>query len=292
MMNETLLIAFASWEDRFRIGFDRNLKNGRVNSALIFYFDAYAERSSKNTDVIKKICMKEDILLQLVELNIDEPAKNWRRVLDSIESKMEHCQKILIDISTMPRDIIWYILWLIEQKSISASYVYYSPIKYGQWLSRDPQSPRFVYKLSGIALPSAKTALLITTGFDLQRVKRLINWFEPKKLIIGIQSATQFERNKAAMAEYRKMLEKESDCSIFELDAFDENRGMIAIEQQLQNIEPHYNIIMSSLGPKLTAITLYKIKKQRTNIGLVYTPSRQYNRNYSHGIGHRYHGAV
>ena len=94
------------------------------------------------------------------------------------------------------------------------------------------------------------------------------------------------------MIEYRKMLEKESDCSIFELDAFDEDRGMAAIERQIQNIGSSYNIIMSSLGPKLTAITLYKIKREREEIGLVYTPSRQYNKNYSHGIGRSYYGTV
>lgn len=292
MTDETLLISFASWEDRFRIGFGHNLKNGRVSSALIFYFDVYAERSSRNMSVVEAICMKKGITLLSEKLNIDEPARNWSKVLNLIEYNMKNFQKILIDISTMPRDIIWYILWIIEQNSISASYVYYSPKKYGQWLSRDPQSPRLVYKLSGTALPSARTALLITTGFDLQRVKRLINWFEPKKLMIGIQSATQFERNKAAIIEYRRMLEKESDCSIFELDAFGEDRGISAIEQQLQNIGSSYNIIMSSLGPKLTAITLYQIRRKRKEIGLVYPPSKQYNKNYSHGIGHRYHGFV
>lgn len=292
MTNETLLIAFASWEDRFKAGFACNLKNYRVNRSLVFSFDEYAERSNRNMDAIKAICMKEDVVCLPMKLNIDTPAKNWRKVLDSIDSNIDNCQKILLDISTMPRDIIWYILWLIEQKSMPTSYVYYSPQRYGRWLSRDPQSPRLVYKLSGTALPSAKTALLITTGYDLQRVKRLINWFEPKKLMIGVQAATQFERNREAMIKYRQMLQKESDCSIFELDAFSEDRGMDAIERQLQSIESSYNIIMSSLGPKLTAITLYKIRKKRKEIGLVYTPSKQYNKNYSHGIGHRYYGAV
>ena len=292
MMNETLLIAFASWEDRFRIGFGCSSKDYRIDRALVFYFDAYAERSSRNMSAINAICVKKDIIYLPVEMNIDEPAKNWHNVLDSINSNIENCQKILIDISTMPRDIIWYILWLAEQKSIPIFYIYYSPKKYGRWLSRDPQSPRLVYKLSGTALPSAKTALLITTGFDLQRVKRLINWFEPKKLMIGIQAATRFERNRAAMTEYRQMLQKESDCNIFELDAFSVDRGMAVIERQLQNIGSSYNIIMSSLGPKLTAITLYKIWRRRKEIGLVYTPSKQYNKNYSHGIGRGYYGAV
>ena len=185
----------------------------------------------------------------------------------------------------MPREIIWYMLWMIEQNNVIARYVYHSPREYGDdWLSRDPRAPRLVYKLSGIASPSAKTVLIVTAGYDLQRVKRLLNWYEPNKSMIGVQSESKFRRNDEAMAEYN-ILEKEYDCEIFELDAFSDDFGMEVIKEKLEGIDPSYNIIMGSLGPKLTAITLYKIQRQKQEIGLVYAPSNQFNENYSTGIG-------
>ena len=289
------LIAFASWEDRFRIGFRRNLEKIGVRKALVFYFrnPNYADRTQTNRQKVKEACKSKNIEYISVELNIDNPAYNWRIVLDSIEKFIEDCQSISIDISTMPREIIWYVLWLVEQSPIVARYIYHSPEDYGDdWLSRDPRAPRLVYKLSGIALPSAKTALLVTVGFDLQRVKRLINWYEPNKLMIGIQVASQFKRNESTMMEYREILKKEYDCKIFELDAFAKDQGMTAIKKELEALDSSHNIIMSSLGPKLTAITLYQLQRQNEKIGLVYAPSNQYNPDYSIGIGRCFEGTI
>lgn len=293
MKNSDSLITFASWEDRFRIGFKRNLKKAGVRKALVFYFDSYADRTQVNRQKVAKVCEAECIEYMEEKLDIDKPADNWRIVLDSIEEFISDCQSILIDISTMPREIIWYILWLVGQSPIDTRYIYHSPQDYASdWLSQDPRAPRLVYKLSGIALPSAKTALLVTVGFDLQRVKRLINWYEPNKLMIGIQITSLFERNDPTMMEYRKTLEKEYDCEIFELDAFAKDRGMTAIQGVLEQLDSSYNIIMSSLGPKLTAITLYQLQRQNDRIGLVYAPSNQYNPDYSIGIGRCFEGTV
>ena len=285
MKNSDLLITFASWEDRFRIGFDCNLEKAGIRKALVFYFVSYADRTRANRQVVDEICREKNIEYISIELDIDRPAENWRTLLNSIKNITAHSQGVLIDISTMPREIIWYVFWMVEQKSIAARYVYYKPREYGNdWLSRDPRAPRFVYKLSGIVLPAAQTVLLVTVGYDLQRVKRLLDWYEPNKSMIGIQSESPFQRNEEVMAEYR-ILKKEYDCDIFELDAFAGDFGMAIIKEKLESIDSSSNIIMGSLGPKLTAITLYKIQRQKKKIGLVYAPSNQFNQAYSSGIG-------
>ena len=289
MKNSDLLITFASWEDRFSIGFDRNLEKIGVRRALVFYFSSYADRTQKNRKRVIKVCKEKSIKYIPVELDIDKPADNWRTVLNSIEKVIASCQGILIDISTMPREIIWYVLWRVEQSPAKIRYVYHRPDSYeGDWLSRDPRSPRLVYKLSGIAEPSYKTALLVTVGFDAPRAERLISWYEPAKLMIGVQGTSYFPRNEEEMAIYHEKIDeynKNHDCKIFELDAFAEDRGMAAVQEVLEPLGSSYNIIMSSLGPKLTAITLYKLQRQREEIGLVYAPSNQFNENYSTGIG-------
>lgn len=211
--------------------------------------------------------------------------------IDDLDSRYRY---VLVDISTMPREIIWYVLWKLDECYVNeANYVYHCPYDYNEgWLSRDPLPPRFVYKLSGIALPSLRTALLVTVGFDLQRVTRLIGWFEPSKLIVGVQADSAFSRNKIAMAKYHDMFKGEYDqdhCSVFELDAYSEDRGMASMERQLDELNGKYNIIMASLGPRITAISLYEIWRKNNSLGIAYTPSNQYS-NYSKGIGESYSG--
>ena len=297
MKRDSLLISFASWEDRFRLGFNRNLKTGGVGKALIFYFESYATRTHENLGTIEKTCKDNGTTYTPLELQADDPADNWRKIIDTIEGIIQNDQEVLIDISTMPREVIWYVLWLLEQKSITTRYVYHSPRAYGDdWLSREPRTPRLVYKLSGEALPAAKTALLATVGFDLQRVKRLISWCEPARIMIGVQVESQFRRNNETMGDYRETLQKEYDkeydCDIFELDAYAEDRGMKAIQEALERLDSSYNVIMSSLGPKLTAVTLFKLQRQRPERGLVYAPSNQFNENYSSGIGQCFEGVL
>lgn len=296
MKNNDLLIIFASWEDRFRIGFDRDLTKARIQRALVFFFGSYADRTQENRQAVEEVCREKGIEYIPAELDIDQPANNWIKALESIEKEIAECQDILIDISTMPREIIWYVFWMVEQSQRLARYVYHKPQKYGdEWLSRDPRAPRFVYKLSGIAMPSAKTALLVTVGFDPPRADRLVSCYEPSKLLIGIQSSSSFKRNDEVMAGYYEKEEKykkEYDCSIFELDAYADDRGMAAIQEVLRPLGTSYNILTSSLGPKLTAISLYKIKMQDEKVGLVYAPANQFNPNYSSGIGDCFEGEI
>ena len=47
MTTSDLLITFASWEDRFRIGFDYNLEKVGFRKALVFYFGSYADAPKK-----------------------------------------------------------------------------------------------------------------------------------------------------------------------------------------------------------------------------------------------------
>ena len=291
------MITFASWEDRFKLGFQRDLRNDRAQKVLLFHFASYEKWTEKNRDAVRRVCEEKEIEYISKCLDVNNPAENWRIVLGSVESAIQDQKGVLVDISTMPREIIWYVLWQIEQNPIAGRYVYYSPENYGNdWLSRNPQSPRLVYKLSGLASPSAKTALLVTVGFDLQRVKRLINWYEPAKLLIGIQSESQFERNNTTMPDFRNTLEKEYkkeyDCETFELDAFAEDRGMRAIQEKLKQLDTSYNVIMSSLGPKLTAITLYRLQRENEERGLVYAPSNEFSQTYSSGIGRCFEGTL
>ena len=291
-MGNNLLITFASWEDRFRLGTDRNLKKFETQKTLVFYFNSYSERTEENRNTVEEICKGKDIEYVSKRLDVNKPAENWSSLLESVDDAIQDKERVLVDISTMPREIIWYVLWQIEQSSATRRYIYYSPESYGHdWLSRDPQPPRLVYKLSGIASPAAKTALLVAVGFDWQRVKRLINWYEPAKLMIGLQSKSQFEQNNTKKEEYRDILEKENDgCEIFDLDAFAEDRGMGTIQEKLDKVDSSYNVIMSSLGPKLTAISLYKLQRQRQERGLVYAPSNQFSHEYSSGIGECFEG--
>jgi len=57
------------------------------------------------------------------------------------------------------------------------------------WLSRDPGKPRFVFKMSGLTKLGQPTALVILTGFDVQRTEQLIRFFEQPSLLWDFRPA-------------------------------------------------------------------------------------------------------
>ena len=87
----------------------------------------------------------------------------------------------------MPRDVIWQTLWLLKRCSSEIRVVYHRPKGYGDWLSRDPRRPRLVFKMSGISAIGKRTALVITAGYDFDRVRHLIDFYEPAFVCLALQ---------------------------------------------------------------------------------------------------------
>lgn len=287
-----LLISFASWEDRFTLGFEHNVENSAFRSALVFYFRGYSIRTNSNRKKVAKICDQKGISCALIDLNGEDPVDTWRTVRQHISKAVSEYEGILVDISTMPRDIIWYVLSLVDSSQVAAArYVYYEPEGYGKWLSQNPRSPRLVFKLSGLASPISKVTLVVTVGFDLPRVTRLIDWCEPNRIIIGCQVGTRFPANEAFMDKYRE-LGRQYPCTFFDLDAHAEDSGLSSIREALVDVGEDDYVLLSSLGPKITAVSLYKIRRENERYGLVYAPSSEFSSDYSFGIGRSFGGNI
>lgn len=294
MTRDGIVVVFAGWEERFLKGLERDLEDQRLGTVIMYWYDEYGKRTAENRKAIEDLCKDRGVRLVPTHLRVSDPSCTWKMVTESVGDSARQCGYVLVDTSTMPREIIWYVLWRLDDCfDGEARYVYHSPAEYADgWLSRDPRPPRFVYKLSGIALPSLKTALLVTVGFDPQRVARLIRWFEPSMLLVGVQEDSKYPRNSSEMEDYRDKFRGEygrNHCTVFELDAYSEDRGMSNMLEQLNRLGDAYNTILASLGPRLSAISSYRIKRQSESIGLVYAPSSQYS-DYSSGIGQSYSG--
>ena len=141
-------------------------------------------------------------------------------------------------------------------------------------------------------MPGARTALLVTAGFDYGRVRRLVGWYEPAKLLIGVQVPSLQSDNDIPENVFKDYFRAECDVEIFEVDAFADDRGRDTISKEIGKIDKSFNILISSLGPKVTAISVYGIQRSRPEIGLVYAPSNEFNESYSSGIGESYKGVL
>ena len=186
----------------------------------------------------------------------------------------------------MPREVLWTVLNLLASSVTSLQYVYHRPEKYNEdWLTRDPGKPRLVPKLGGVARLGIPNKLLVLTGYDADRVKQLIAFFEPVSVLVGLQAGSQFDNQARNVQRCKETLKDEARVEYFEVDAYSEGHGYEAIKEAVKSHLGTANIIMSSLGPKPSAVALYRLHKEHEQTALAYAPSNEVNPDYSRGIG-------
>lgn len=279
-----VLVLFASWEERCRLGFDVDLSEFEADELVVFFFRQYASVTEDSRRYMDRECEARKVRKDFICVDLEDVAGTWHQVVGRMR-RVDPTHRVLLDVTTMPREIVWYCMWALDAPRERVRCVYHSPHRYGpDWLSRNPMRPRLVYKLSGLSVPDRKTALLLTVGFDPQRVQRVIDWLEPEVLLVGTQSASDFERNDSAMDEYRADLAKRRGCLFFDLDVYTGDHGLSAVAEALDEVVDSHNVVMTSLGPKISAVTLYRLKCTRESVGLIYTPASEYNLAYSKGI--------
>lgn len=277
------LISVASWEERFLLGFER-LNEKPFDQVIMFYYKEYMDRTASNRARIQAICKGENI--SLVPLSFADQQESWKTIYTTLQAVNPSSSKFTVDLTTMPRETIWAVFDLVENLGGKADYVYHRPERYhDKWLSRDPGKPRLAYKLAGLSQFGLPTKLLILTGYDADRVKQLMAFFEPNETLLGIQIGEQFDNRHLNEEKHKDEFNKRAGVVYFDVDAYSEDHGQTIIREI---ILPHVglsNLVMSSLGPKLTAVALYKLHKEFPETALAYAPSNEFNPNYSKGIG-------
>jgi hypothetical protein len=296
MKIDVLLIA-ASWEDRFILGLQKNIQKYEPSTVIMIQYNPNLNWKKTNIQKARQL-----LGVNLIEIKIDStrPSDNWR-LLNSTFA--EHCvsKHVLIDISTMTRETIWNCFYYCKQFKCKTDYIYYSPEYYSsEWISRDPGKPRLLYKMSGISKLGIPSLLIITGGFDIQRLDSLIYHFEPKKTLLFFQKGDDL-RNKENVTSSKIFLSQKYKVDMpFEYDPYDIDGAYNVIFTLLNEkktsaglpLLDNYNIILNSLGVKTSAVILFKIWLKFPQVALSYIPSKEYNKDYSSGIGKDYTGQL
>ena len=130
------------------------------------------------------------------------------------------------------------------------------------------------------------TMLLIVTGFDWERTAQLIRTFDPAVVRLVMQKGLQFgnaKRNRKAHEDY--FGGRRGDLEKVDVDAYEGDHGFETVRTIVAEYSRRYNVLMASLGPKPSAVALYRVQRLFPATALVYSPSNEYSRDYSRGIG-------
>jgi len=198
--------------------------------------------------------------------------EKWH-MLDNFTKSINPDSNIYIDITTMPRSIIWTLIFFLRQKHKKITAIYHRAKDYCKdWISKDPGIPQLLFKHSGIIDFEKRTTLFVLAGYDEERVIQLINFYEPYKVIIG-------ECNPRKDFKYGQ-----TDIEKIDIDQYHSSWGYDNIECKIKSILEESNLIVASLGPKTGAISVYQCFMNHPEIALSYVPCKEFNECYSNGL--------
>lgn len=288
---KNVYIIYPSWEERSYLGFQKYLTHNSVD--IVYIIEKENSINLENTqcclEKIKTLCSNNRIEVITVLVNNSEK-EIYERIIHLVES-IDSQSKIFLDITTMSRNVIWTLLFSIKQRYKSIEIIYNLPECYcDDWISKEPSTPSLLFKHSGIIDLDLKNCLAIITGFDTDRTKQLVKFYDPQKIVLLIQSSNQFDNNKRNNSKDHLNVCLElgynpNNVEINLINAYEDDLGRKAIESIALKYKEEYNLIFASLGPKLSAISLYEVFLNNSEIALSYVPSKKYNPNYCRGLG-------
>lgn len=286
MPNNEILVTVASWEPRFWLGFQKVTTTHIPREVFMYFYSEYSQLSEPNREKVRKFCGERQVRLHEDMLSFSAPTESWRTLYTTITEAGISGQRVLVDITTMPRETTWILFDLLDPAKNSIDWVYHKPESYNDdWLSRDPGKPRFVPKMGGVVELGLPTRLLILTGFDTERTKQLIIFYEPELILLGFQTGSQFDNVSQNADKHFSEFGRHPLVSLFPVDAYSNDQGLSVVSEKIIDQLGDSNLIMASLGPKPSAVALYHIHKAHPETSLAYAPSKEFNPNYSRGLG-------
>jgi hypothetical protein len=293
MNNTNILITLLGWEERFSLGINKTIESANPKKMILFSCREYIKWTRDKRESLEKLCKSKSIELIERKFSYHDPVETWKTIEKCLKDNVRGEEKCLVDITTMPRDTIWTSFHFLAALGACVDYIYYPPGKYcGDWLSKDSLTPRLIYKHSGIFNFSQKTALLIATGFDIERTEQLIAFFEPEISILIFQTGNRFSNEEFNINRHNYLLDGPCNIKKIEVDFYADDHGFPLIENEFLSSKGEYNWIFCSLGPKPSAVSLYEIHSKHPETALSYVPSNKYNYNYSKGIGNQLYGTL
>lgn len=290
MENKTL-ITVLGWEDRFMSGTDIILKENNIEKVILIYYQDYAFMNNESkSNFIKKIDESGvEIKVNEIELNYSSSIDNWK-TLDLFFNEYDiDSDNVLLNITTIPRETIWTLLFFLKKTHNSINYIYFKPEKYcDDWLTKNHKNPRLLFKHSGVFDLDKNLVLFIITGFDGSRLNSLTEYYEPSKVVVFSQTGNQFDNDKRNNGlNNNNFIEIEK----VEFNSYDVINSSRILNQKIEEYK-NCNIIISSQGPKLSSLSTYKNYISSKKIALSYVPAREFNDKYSIGIDENYISGV
>ena len=295
MIKNTLFITTASWEPRFIEGTKRIIASETFSASRCLWFEDYGERTklvrAEFSKMVSGIDYRE-VALQLSSPVVSEGNRpvpsyvnTWMTIHEMMAETLPKMNSFVLDITTMPREALWITLDMLTEAGFPGNIFYHRADRHGDWCGCDPDRPHIVPKLGGVPSLDGPTKLLILSGYDEDRSEQLIASFEPDETLILFQEGIHSENKEKNENKHRLRFGNRQTICFDSINCYASDWGFARVHEVVSKYAPDSNLILASLGPKTSAVALYRLQRHFPKSSLIYSPCKDYNVDYSAGIG-------
>ena len=244
----------------------------------------------KYIKIINKIIAKKKYFTIKEEINIsiNDPLKLIIKLNEKFQQINKTKINVTLDITSFPRHELLIILYFLRHsplvKKIRCLYV--SPTSYGDWLSQGYQGSILVPFFDGPSTFEKKMALFVLTGFEVDRVNKLVQDTEPSAVFLAQTepgTAPEFmKKNLSSISEMTALTK--NGGNIFKIPGNNPFKCRDRILQLLKDQSEKYDFLVAPIGPKLGVLGLYLAYEECPIFRIIYPLTILYNsENYSKG---------
>lgn len=298
MKSKIAFLTCASWEPRFILGARQVFSEQAFSEVVCFWFEEFNRRTKENRGLLRKEAHGshfEEVSLPMYNARDSKGGRRtpayavvWKQVRKVIDRLREVSDSFVLDISTMPRELLWIALDLLSDAGKTGRIVYHRAKEHGDWCGTEPGRPHIVPKLGGLAVLDHPTHLLVVSGYDGDRSEQFISSFEPPCSLILYQEfpdgMNEENREKNEGRHRERFGTRGASVDLRGVNCYELDWGYSQIFEAAKQLGANANLILASLGPKTSAVSLYCVHRRLEASSLVYAPCHDYNEAYSTGL--------
>ncbi len=282
MIEDSLEIIAASFEDRC-IGYSKKLKK-TIGNAILIDFIGYENVASyqMNLKTIEKNL--SNMSLSKIKVYMKKPLRCINEIR-TIVKKIPNLKQINLDISVLPRPFLYLLLEYLTELNCQAELIYTRAKSFGQKMSRGYDSCGPISHFIGNTSTDKNTMLILHLGFENIKTEFVWEKYSPHKTVAILGYVRKNDKWFQEAKDRNRYLLSLDDIETVYASSLDIKENYKILSKFYKKYSKDYNIIVSSIGTKLQAISAYLFAKKYPDVQIAYVSSARYfTEEFSRGI--------
>jgi len=262
-----------SFDYAFAIGFPSSFL-GRTLS--------WKKNKSFIDDTLTEIAKSYNIISTSVKRSV-EVRFSLREVLIKRKLNLRNF-KTIVDITSLPKSTLFMLLKELTEVGVSGYLFYIEPIDYEIPISLGAKDVRILPFFGNDYNPQKQKLLIEILGFEGLRAYAIWETFDPHKTIALIGKPSEENKRWRNISERENiLLLSRPNVELREISFTSVKNSIETLEDIYDEVREKYNIITSSLGTKLSAVSLFYFASRHKNVFITFSRPAEHTEHHSYG---------